>query len=273
MDFGVFVPPIFRRLRSRPSMKVYDSYDSALADSNTYEDPGIIEVVSNKTKAFRRALEIGDTRMANNRQIVQNMFVLSHVSSNRPVEVLEVGGACGASYLELNHLLPGTIKRWHIVETPAMAAAGRKLFHDGRPSFYDDLDKAASQLESLDLVIAQGVLQYMKDPVQTLEALLKLGFAYFYITRTEVGDSIERPIITKEVSNISAHGPGTVAKEFADRKTSVPLTIVSSEAITSRISVGYNVLYSFIESEDRFIIIGSRPVTTRTVGFLFEKVY
>ena len=191
-----FVPPILWRLRPARSMKVYDSYDDALVDSHTYEDPGVIQVVSSKTEAYRNALLAGKDKTVNNRQTVQNMFVLSYVWHDRPLDVLEIGGACGASYFELNHLLPGRIKSWHVVETPAMAAAGRKLFQDDRLTFHDDLDTAVAQLESLDLLIAQGVLQYMRDPLQTLEALLKLGFAYVYITRTVVGDGIQRPIIT-----------------------------------------------------------------------------
>jgi len=253
-------------------MKVYDSYDHALADSYTYEDPGVIQVVSSKTEAHRNALLAGKDKAVNNRQTVQNMFVLSYVWHDRPLDVLEIGGACGASYFELSHLLPGRIKSWHIVETPAMAAAGRKLFQDDRLTFYDDLDTSVSQLENPDLLIAQGVLQYMPDPLQSLETLLNLGFDWVYITRTLVGDGIEHPIIIEQVSNLSAHGPGAVPKGFTDRKTSHPLTIVAFESIASRISVGYSVAYQFAEGGDRTMRIGSQTVRTRKVGFLLRKI-
>lgn len=256
-------------------MQVYDSYDHALADSHTYEDPGIIQVVSSKTEAYRNALLAVKDQTVNNRQTVQNMFVLSYVWHDRSLDVLEIGGACGASYFELNHLLPGRIKSWHVVETPAMAAAGRSLFQDDRLTFYDDLDTAVSQLENLDLLIAQGVLQYMRDPLQTLglEALLKLGFTYVYITRMVIGDGIQRPIITKQVVNLSVHGPGAVPKGFADRKTSQPLTIVPLESIASRISADqYCPIFTFMEGENVLMRIGSRTVTTRMIGFLLEKV-
>lgn len=253
-------------------MQVYHSYDHALADSHTYEDPGVIQVVSSKTEAYRNALLAGKDQTVNNRQTVQNMFVLSYVWHDRPLDVLEIGGACGASYFESSHPLPGRIKSWHVVETPAMAAVGRRLFQDDRLAFYDDLDTAVSQLKNLDLLIAQGVLQYIRNPLQALKALLKLGFAYVYITRTVIGGGIERPIITKQVSNLSAHGPGAVPKGFADRKSSHPLTIVPFESIASRISVGHDILYSFVEGGSGSMRIGSRRVTTRTVGFLLEKV-
>ena len=253
-------------------MRVYDSYNHALADSHTYEDPGVIQVVSTKTKAFRDALLVDKGKTVDNRQTVQNMFVLSYVWHDRPLDVLEIGGACGANYFELSHLLPGRIRSWHVVETPAMAAAGRGLVRDDRLTFYDALDTAVAQLENLDLLIAQGVLQYLMDPLQTLEALLKLGFTYAYVTRTVVGDSIQHPIITKQIVNLSAHGPGAFPKGFTDRKTSQPLTIVPFASIISRISVGHTISYSFIEGENASMRIGSQTVTTKTVGFLLEKV-
>ena len=273
MELQNLIPPIlWRRLRPEKSMKVYDSYDYAFADSGTYEDPGIIEVVSSKSEAYKSALAGDNDKSINRRQTVQNMFILSHVCHDRPLYVLEIGGACGASYLEISHLLPGAIKKWKIVETPAMAAAGRRLFQDNTLTFHDDLDTAISQLENRDLLIAQGVLQYVRDPLFSLESYLKLGFAYVYITRTVAVDGTEHPIVTKQVSNLSAHGPGTVPNGFADRQTSQPLTIVPFESITSRISVGHTVLYSFIEGENASVRIGSRTVTTRMVGFLLEKV-
>ena len=273
VDFAPFAARVLRRLRPSPAMEAYGSYDSALAASATYEDPGIVEVVSTKTEAFRRALHASSIKSVSSPQTIQNMFVLSYVSNSRPVDVLEIGGACGASFLELDRLLPGRIRRWHVQETPAMAAAGRRLSRDARLGFHDDLEAAVSQLESLDLVITQGSLQYLRDPLQALEDLLKLGFAYFYITRTDVGDGIDGPVITRQTSNLSAHGPGTIAVDFADRKTSVPLTLVPLQAMTARIGPSsYNILYSFTESGDMSVLIGQRTITTRTVGFLLQRM-
>lgn len=252
-------------------MRAYDGYDRALADSHTYEDPGVIEVVSSKTEAHRNALLADRDKTVNNRQTAQNMFVLSYVWRDRPLCVLEMGGACGASYFELSHLLPEMTKSWHVVETPAMAAAGRRLITDDKLTFYDALDTAVAQLENRDLLIAQGVLQYLRDPLQSLEAWLKLGFTYIYVTRTVLGDGIQHPIITKQVVNLSAHGPGAVLKGFMDRKTSQPLTIVPFESIVSRVSVGYSIAYSFAEGGIYPLRIGSQTVTTRDVGFLLEK--
>ena len=128
MNLREFIQSLARRPRPVPKLKVYESFDQALSDSHTYEDPGVIEIVSRKTAAFKKALSASSLKRVDNHQIVQNMFVLSYTFRDRKLDILELGGACGASFFELNQLLPGRIRRWHIVETPSMAASGRESF-------------------------------------------------------------------------------------------------------------------------------------------------
>ena len=273
MNLESLIPSSIKRmLHLKPPMKIYNNFYEALEDSDTYEDPGVIRVVSLKTKAYRDSFLSGSGRTVKNPQTVQNLFVLSHIIPDRPLNILEIGGACGASYFEINKLLPGRIKKWNVLETPSMVDAGRKLFQEDGLAFYDDLGKAISQLDKLDLLIAQGVLQYMKEPLRTLDVWLELGFAYIYITRTIVGEDIKNPIITKQVMNLSEHGPGTVPEGFDDRETSQPLIIIPLESIGAYISTGHEVLYSFIESETGSMRIGRNTIANRMAGFLLRKV-
>ncbi|HKR21818.1 MAG TPA: hypothetical protein VJS17_04445, partial [Pyrinomonadaceae bacterium] len=80
------------RLRGRfKRTRIYESFDQALADSNSYEDPRLIDVVREKTKLYR------DAPIVDSKQATQNASVLNQVEPARPIDVLEVGGACGAS--------------------------------------------------------------------------------------------------------------------------------------------------------------------------------
>jgi hypothetical protein len=54
-------------------MKVNDSFGRALEDSDTYEDPRIIQVVSSKTEVFRNSLLTGKEKTVNKSQTYQNM--------------------------------------------------------------------------------------------------------------------------------------------------------------------------------------------------------
>ena len=255
--------------RAEYQYKDYESFFKALADSNTYEDPRLIEIVKEKTRRYREALANGGKPSIASRQMAQNMFVLSYVEPHRPVNVLEIGGACGASYYEMQLMLPGRIHHWSIVETPPMAVAGRSLTNEANLSFHSGFASAAEQLVSRDLAIAQGALQYAGDPVQMLKDLFALEFSYVYVTRTAVAN-VDRPIFTKQETDLAAHGPGTLPNA-PDGKSSQPLTLVSRDALISAIPATYEILFDFDESEERTLSISGRPVLAREVGFLARK--
>lgn len=245
-------------------MREYESYEAALNDSDSYEDPRLVEIVKEKTRRYRDSLATNPRPEIETRQMVQNMFVLSHVEPLRPLNVLEIGGACGACYYETKSLVPNRVGHWSITETPAMAAAGTSLSDDPRLSFHSDLQSAAEQLESRDLAIAQGVLQYAT--LGMLEALFDLHFSYVYVTRTVVAN-VNTRIFTKQDTDLAAHGPGTLPNTPAG-KSSQPLILVSADSLFSAIPVSYETLFTFIESAESVLAIDNRRVTVRDVGFL-----
>lgn len=254
-----------RGLRGVEKLVSYDSFEDALADSNTYEDRRLVEVVREKTQRYKENLA-GSSRTIESRQTAQNLFVLSHVKPERAIDVLEVGGACGASYFEVKHLLPNRIAQWSITETPAMAAAGNNMNDDPHLSFHSDLTSAANQLSSRDLAVAQGVLQYASDPIAMLKALFDLQFSYVYITRTAVAD-VDRPVFIHQNTELAAHGPGRLPNAPAGKSTQ-PLTLVSYDSLLSTTPPKYDIVFKFVESGDRFLTIDHRRVTARDAGFL-----
>lgn len=256
---------IFSR-RQEPPYKSYESFEAALADSNSYEDPRLIEVVKEKTKRYREALAGSGSRVIDNRQTVQNMFVISYVEPELPVNVLEMGGACGAACFEMQMLLPSRISHWSIVETPAMAAAAESAIDHPLISFHSDPASAVEALDESDLAIAQGVLQYAPDPLQMLRDLFALDFAYVYVTRTAVSN-VETPIVIKQETDLATHGPGTLPDAPAGKSTQ-PLTLVSFNALMSVIPSNYEVLFNFSESLERMLSIDNHRVRVHDVGFL-----
>lgn len=252
---------------SPAKLRAYASYNEALKDSDSYEDPALVEIVKEKTKRYRDSLASAASRVIESRQLVQNLLVLSYVNPQQPLDVLELGGACGASYFELKQLVPDRIRHWSIVETAAMAAAGQELnAGDQGLSFHADLIEAAEALESRQLAIAQGVLQYTSDPLRVLETLFGLGFAHIYVTRTAVAD-VAAPVFTRQETELASHGPGRLPNSPA-RQSSQPLTFVSANALFATVPANYELVFKFVESDDRVVTIGERRVTVRDIGFL-----
>ena len=257
---------LFSRLNREDTteLREYESFEAALRDSDSYEDPRLVEVVKEKTKRYRESLNQKPSIAT--RQLVQNLFVLSYVEPTRALNVLEIGGACGASFFETELMLPGRIRHWSIVETPAMAAAGVSLTDDAKLSFHSDI----ASVESRDLAMAQGALQYAGDPVQTLAELCALRLSYIYVTRTAVANT-ETPIFTRQTTEIAAHGPGRLPNAPAGN-SSQPMTLVSFEALVSALASNYEIVFKFEEGEERTVSVGGRLVTLRDIGFLARLV-
>jgi hypothetical protein len=256
-----------RGLRGADKLVSYESFERALADSNSYEDPRLIEVVREKTKLYRTALVTSQRTIAS-RQTAQNMFVLAHVEPQRAIDVLEVGGACGASYFEIKHLLPNRIAHWAITETPAMAAAGDKINDNGDPnlSFHSDLTAAAKQLQSRDLAIAQGVLQYAAAPVGAAQGFVRASV----LLRLHHANGGRR----RRLANVhnSRHGtrrarPGPFAKRTGRQIYSTD-DVGELRLLLSTVPANYEIVFKFAESEDRVMAIDDRRVTARDAGFL-----
>jgi putative methyltransferase (TIGR04325 family) len=257
------VKRLFARLNREDTIELreFESFADALRNSDSYEDPRLIEVVKEKTQRYRDSL--AERPPIRTRQLVQNLFVLSYVEPQRAINVLEVGGACGAGYFEMEVMLPGRIRHWSVVETTAMAAAG---LSDAGLSFHSDINLAIEKLESRDLAIAQGALQYAGDPVQTLAGLCALELSYIYITRTAVANT-QTPIFTRQVTEIAAHGPGRLPNA-PEGTSSQPMTLVSFEALTEALPSNYEILFKFEEGDERTVSIGGRHITLRDIGFL-----
>ncbi len=272
MNLGDLAPPILRKLFSRYRLsRVYTDYAEALADTHTYEDPQLIDLVSAKTLACRDSLASEPMHLVRSWHTLQTLFVLARIGIEGPLRVLEVGGACGALYFEMSHFLAEKIQAWHVVETPSMAKAARRLFQDDRLRFFDSLQEGIAGYEP-DLIIASFVLPYLPNPIEFFGFLLDVGARYVYVCRTPVGVGIRVPLITKQTCDLSSHGPGKAPKHFQDRKTSQPITIIPEQTLLNAIPQHYKLLVFFQETETERIFIGLKTIRQRFVAFLVERI-
>ncbi len=102
-----------------------------------------------------------------------------------------------------------------------------------------------------------------------LRALFALDLTYVYVTRTAVAN-VDRPVFTKQDTELAAHGPGQLPNAPAGR-SSQPMTFVSSTMVVDAIPANYETLFHFDEDEERTLSISGRPVVVRDIGFLARK--
>lgn len=101
------------------------------------------------------------------------------------LDVVDFGGSLGSTYRQCRPFLQGLAStRWHVVEQPSFAAAGRAEFSTPELQFVSSLAELP-QAGAQRVALLSSVLQYLEDPAGTLGALLSsAGVRHLVIDRT-----------------------------------------------------------------------------------------
>jgi len=164
-------------------MNILSRFRSLLPPSETitgYEHPELVEVIFQKTKAYRPAARWNETART----------------------VLDFGGGCGLHYKEA-----GLNAKWAVVETPAMVARAKEL-ETNQLRFFTSIDDAANWLGSIDMVYSNGALQYTPNPEAILRTLIDLRASMLLWRRTVLATERETEL---QASRLADNGPGRIA--------------------------------------------------------------
>jgi len=151
-----------------------------------YAEPELIDVIFLKTKAYSPK---------------EHWPEMAGVSS-----VLDFGGGCGLHYKLARRQSPDI--RWAVVETPAMVKRAGELATD-RLQFFTDISDAHAWLGAIDVMHSNSVLQYTKDPEDTLRRLCGIRARRMIWERI----TLSKQCIEREVQSslLGDNGPGSLA--------------------------------------------------------------
>ena len=188
MKLHEFVPPILisllRKLQHKPTgAQFYSSYAESLsACHGGYEETQLIRTVYEKTRIYRDSLASQTPRVFDLSSL-HTLVGLSLAVTDRELNVLDFGGACGAHYFIARACMGDRVRfRWHVIETSKMAAVAKSL-EDDQLQFFDSLPRGKEALEKIDLVFSSGALQYVPDPYETLGEMTQCGATALFLTR------------------------------------------------------------------------------------------
>lgn len=228
-----FIPPVFIKLLRRFRVsRTYPSYEDALKYCGVgYEVAGLVKVVVDKNEIFKQKLfsphepiSSNDTRVIDIGAL-RTIIGIGIVSKGGTLNVLDFGGGGGYHYLIAKAVFGDRINlRWNVVETSAMVAEARRM-EDGHLKYFDNIEKAALDLGTVDLVFTSGALQYTPDPVDSLKKLLNVNAASVFITRVGLSGATDKIII--QYATLSANGPGPLPEGISDESTAFPCSFVS----------------------------------------------
>ena len=209
-----FLPPVlldFIRNRQSP-IKIYDNYQAALADADSYEDPLLTELVAAKGKQFAETLQTTNELDYSHLRIL--LAVVGSPSSTT-LRVLDFGGGSGTHYWVAKKILGNNVELdWRVVETPSMVkAVTRYELANEELTFYSDVQEAVSDA-TFDAVYASSSVHYTPDPYATLEILCNIRSKRLIITRTPMADE---DLILLQTSRMRDNGPGPVPEHLQNR--------------------------------------------------------
>jgi len=100
------------------------------------------------------------------------------------LRVIDFGGSLGSTYYQNKNFLDKLSNvSWNIVEQKHFVDVGKMDFEDERLHFYYDV-KTCKEEQNPNILVLSGVLQYIEEPYNILDDILKYDFEYVLIDRT-----------------------------------------------------------------------------------------
>jgi len=188
MRLGDLLPPIvFKTMNQPTSQPTFHSYEEALSTHKDfgYQQEELVNVVYLKTQRFRDSLS--KRPLTVDHTCSRLLLALCIAARGKKKLTVDFGGACGAHCFVARAFFADDLElKWNVVETPAMAQMGRTLESD-ELRFLDSIDEG-KHTGKADLVFSSGTLQYVSNPLQTLDELPRAN--YLFLTRLALLDKV-----------------------------------------------------------------------------------
>ena len=173
----------------RPFSGKYDSWEEAQKSSSGYDAGVILDKVKDsllKVKDGQAVCERDSVLLDKN---VYSWPLLTGLMwcaarSYSKLILLDFGGSLGTTYYQNKKFLYDLDElRWCIVEQNQFVECGKKYFEDDQLKFYRDIDTCVRERRP-NILVLSGVLQYLEDPHERIEEMLRYDFEYILIDRT-----------------------------------------------------------------------------------------
>lgn len=166
----------------------YISWKAATKASSGYDNPELLEKVVASAKRVRDGHAVYARDGVNFQEVEYSWPMVAGLmclaAAQGELNVLDFGGAFGSSYLQFKSLALSMEKfSWNIIEQEKMVQVGRKEFTQDSLDFYSSIDECLNE-KKCNVVVAASVLQYMPDPMSTIDSLASVGAEMIIVDRT-----------------------------------------------------------------------------------------
>jgi len=201
----------------------------------SYEEEALIELVFQKTVVLNRVTTL-DLGMGSERLLLAVSIASKERTTDEAIGVLDFGGACGIHFKLASLLFPESKFRWAVVETPAMVKRAKALETDSL-RFFEDIKSAQPWLGDIALMNSNSALQYVDDPLRSLNELLELSPEVALWERMMLSNTQTQTDSQK--STLFDHGPGAPLPGFRNRPVVQRITRLSRAEFLSHHQAQY----------------------------------
>lgn len=208
---------------------------------DTYDNRLLAEVVSKKTQIY-----------VNNssERVLPNSNYLSLITAFQSLDetktVIDFGGAAGIHFFVSKSFVPN-LKSWTVIETKAMVEQQEQNEEDKLK--FCTMDELVLDDLDCDLLYLSSALQYVEDPIQTLNQLIQNKPKLILISRTPFNQKNTKAIFT-QTSKLSSNGPGPLPANYSDRNIQYQVNIPSYSQVVHLLEEKYNIQWTCSEAED-----------------------
>lgn len=220
----------FVNLLLQPSFSI-DKYDNLL----------LAEVVTKKTQVYVNKSTEGVLPNSNYLSLLTAFHMISETRT-----VVDFGGAAGIHYFLSKSFVPN-LKSWTVIETKAMVEQQEQ---NGEEKLkFCTMDDLVNIDLDCDLLYLSGALQYVEDPIKTLNQLIRIEPKLILISRTPFNQKDTKAIFT-QTSKLSSNGPGPLPSKYKDRKIKYDVNVPNYSQVVAMLENKYSIQWTCSENEE-----------------------
>jgi putative methyltransferase (TIGR04325 family) len=177
-------------------------------------------------------------------------------NNGRKTDVLDFGGSLGVSWFKNRAFFEGLCGRYCVVEQKCVVELGKEKVPE--VEFYYTIEECLSTGISRDVCLFSSVLQYLDNPMEMVDSILKAGFDNIIVDRALFAADEVTPRIAIQYNN-DGHGQ-------------YPINIMSREDVLSRIlNSGYRLVAEWPSFDLMPVKIGVRSINLQSQGFMVSR--
>jgi len=174
-----------------------DNWKVALENSKGYDNNIILKNVLKNTLIAKNNLFFfeRDGYLLRKNSISHNQLhlIMNIVNiKNRGLNIVDFGGSLASNYFKTRDIIDQKHKnKWHVIEQKNFVDLGNKILKSKNLNFYNSINNIKNK--KIDLIIFSGSLQYLENPTEVFEEVLKFNPEFILIERL--------PIMNKQSKN------------------------------------------------------------------------